>query len=110
MFDVIERFKSWADALDIDFCRWRYIAMSISGVLVLLSWLAFFTVGPNWGTDFTGGTEIQLKFDKPLEIGRMREGLRHLGLSDDAVQAINGQDSGEFVIRISDPTFGMDGL
>lgn len=110
MFDVIERFKSWADALDVDFCRWRYIAMSLSGALVLLSWVAFFTVGPNWGTDFTGGTEIQLKFDQAIEIGRLREGLRHLGLSDDAVQAINGQDSGEFVVRISDPTFGMEGL
>lgn len=110
MFDLIERLKSWLDGLDIDFCRWRYIAMSVSAVLVALSWLLFFTVGPNWGTDFTGGTEIHLKFADPLEISLLRDGLRHLGLSDDAVQAVNGAESGEFVVRISDPTFGMEGL
>lgn len=110
MFDLIERLKSWIDALEIDFCRWRYIAMGISTVLMVLSWGLFFTVGPNWGTDFTGGTEIHLKFKDPIGVDEMRQGLRNLGLSDDSVQAVNGSGSGEFLVRISDPTFGMDGL
>jgi preprotein translocase subunit SecF len=110
MFDFIERFKNWADGLDVDYCRWRYVAMSISGALMVLSWVLFFTVQPNWSTDFTGGTEIHLKFQQPTEVGELRAGLRSLGLSDDSVQQVNGSDSGEFLVRVSDPTFGMDGL
>jgi preprotein translocase subunit SecF len=110
MFDFIERIKAWADGLDIDFCRWRYIAMSISGVLVALTFVLFFTVGPNYSTDFTGGTEIHLKFHQPMEIEDLRKGLTKLGLPDDSVQAINGAESGEFAIRIGDPRFGMEGL
>lgn len=110
MFEMIERFKNWIDGLDLDFCRVRYVAMSISGVMMALTVVLFFAVGPNWGTDFTGGTEIHLAFDEPVAIADLRAGLRHLGLGDDAVQAVNGADSGQFVVRIADPTFGMEGL
>jgi preprotein translocase subunit SecF len=110
MFDFIERFKNWADDLDIDYCKYRYYFMSISGILVLASVLLFFTVGPNWSTDFTGGTEIHLKFDQPMKIEDLRSGLVKLGLPNDSVTAVNGSQSGEFAIRIGDPTFGMEGL
>lgn len=107
---MIERLKTWSDNLDIDFVRWRYVFGGISTVMVLLSWFAFFVIGPNYGTDFTGGTEIRLKFDQDTEIAEVREGLAGLGLADDAVQGINGAGSDEFVVRIADPTFGMEGL
>jgi preprotein translocase subunit SecF len=110
MFDFIERFKTWADGLEFDFCRWRYIAMSISGVLFVLTIIGFFTVGPNWTTDFTGGTEIRVQFDDAIDIGELRRNLREIGLPDDAVQAVDGVGSGQFMIRVGDPTFGMDGL
>ena len=107
MFEFV---KSRIDALQFDFVRWRYLAGGASAVLVVLSWVLFFAIGPNWGIDFTGGTEIHLQFQEPTEIREVREALRELGLSDDAVQAINGVDSGEFVVRIQDSTFGMEGL
>lgn len=110
MFDLVDRLKNWIDALEIDFCRWRWVAMGTSAVLALLTAVLFVTVGPNWGTDFTGGTEIHLKFEEQMPIGELRQGLRQLGLEDDAVQAVNGADSGEFIVRIADPTFGMTGL
>ncbi len=107
---MIERFKAWADSLVLDFAKWRYLFGGISAVMVLLSWVLFFGVGPNWGTDFTGGTEIRLKFEQDTEITEVREGLAGLGIADDAVQGINGADSNEFVVRIADPAFGMEGL
>ena len=105
---MFESFKRWLDAQEFDFVKWRFHAGGASAVLVLLSWVAFAVVGPNWGIDFTGGTEIHLRFDEAPEITEVRGALRSLGLSDDAVQAVDGEDSGEFIVRIQDATFGME--
>jgi len=107
---MIEAIKRRLDAVQFDFVKWFRLCTSISTVMVVGSWIAFATIGPNWGIDFTGGTEIQLEFTEPTEIGEVRDALRRLDLSDDAVQSINGRDSGEFIVRIQDPTFGMEGL
>src|SRR5262245_21153759 len=107
MFGFIERFKTWADGLYLDFCKWRYLAMGVSRTLFVLSILAFFVIGPNYSTDFTGDTEIRVRFEDPIDIGDLRKSLTELGLPDDAVQAVNGADSGEFGIRIGDPSFGV---
>jgi preprotein translocase subunit SecF len=119
---MIERLKNWLDALDVDFVQWHLPFGVGSAVLVALSWVAFFVIGPNWGTDFTGGTEIHLKFcetqperaadcvAKATDIGEVRAGLAGMGLANDAVNTINGSSSGEFVVRIADPMFGMSDL
>ena len=104
---MFESLKRWLDALEFDFVSWRYVAGGASIVAVALSWLAFFAVGPNWGIDFTGGTEIHLKFNQDTAIGEVRQALRAMDLSDDAVQGVNGDDSNEFIIRIQDAQFGM---
>jgi preprotein translocase subunit SecF len=51
-------FKQFLDDLEIDFVGRRYKAGYMSLGLVLLSWALFVGIGPNWGIDFTGGTEI----------------------------------------------------
>jgi preprotein translocase subunit SecF len=107
---MFESLKQYLDALQFDFVRWRYVAGSFSAVLMVASWVIFVVIGPNWGIDFTGGTEIHLKFSDPTAITDVRQALRTMDLSDDAVQAVNGADSGEFVIRIQDATFGMKEL
>jgi len=107
---MLEPIKRFLDGLEFDFVRYRYIAGAFSALLMVASWAVFIGVGPNWGIDFTGGTEIHLKFEEATGIGEVRSALRSMGLSDDAVQAVNGADSGEFVIRIQDASFGMEEL
>lgn len=107
---MLEFVKRYLDDLEFDFVRWRYVAAGVSGLLMVASWAIFVAIGPNWGIDFTGGTEIHLKFEEPTEISEVRTALRAMDLSDDAVQAVNGADSGEFVIRIQDASFGMEEL
>ena len=102
----MEFVKRYLDNIQIDFTSKRYAFSSVSAVLVVLSWLVFALIGPNWGIDFTGGTEIHLQFDQPTEISEMRSALAELGLSNDAVQAVNGDDSNEYAIRIQDASFG----
>ncbi len=105
---MFEPVKAWLNKLDIDFVRTFRASGAISIVAVLLSWLAFATIGPNWGIDFTGGTEIHLKFHEDVEIGEIRGALQQIGLGGDTVQQVNDPQYNEFAIRIQDATFGAD--
>ena len=95
----------------IDFVGKRRIFAVVSGLVVSLSIGVFIVIGPNWGIDFTGGSEIQLQFQDPVEIGEIREALTTLGLSEDSVQRINiADDNYEFIIRVQESTFGTEQL
>jgi preprotein translocase subunit SecF len=91
-----------------DFIGLRHKAGVVSGLLVLASLILFFAKGPNWGIDFTGGTEVQLAFQEPIDIGEIRDSLTSLGLSGDSVQQINDPEDHEFIVRLRDTTFGTD--
>jgi preprotein translocase subunit SecF len=56
-----------------DFMSKRNIFISISLILIALSLFSIFTKGFNWGIDFKGGIEIQVKFDKPVDLGEVRK-------------------------------------
>ncbi|NCG19125.1 MAG: hypothetical protein GWP91_08945, partial [Rhodobacterales bacterium] len=103
-------FKERLDSLSFDFVSKRYLFGSLSIFMVLTSFVVFFAVGPNWGIDFTGGTEIHLKFTDDIEITEIRAALSKLGLGNDAVQSAGTSDAHEFKIRIQDPEFGMEDL
>jgi len=93
-----------------DFVGKRKFAAIFSGLLVLASLFLFFGQGPNWGIDFTGGTEIQMKFGQPTEISDVRKVLTDLGMSDDAVQQVNDPTDYQYIVRIQDTTYGADAL
>jgi preprotein translocase subunit SecF len=90
----------------IDFVGHRRMAGIISFIMVAVSLTLFFVKGPNWGIDFTGGTEVHLKFNESVQIGEVRTALEQLKLGSDAVQQIGTIEEGEYVIRIQDPEFG----
>ncbi|NOY27544.1 MAG: protein translocase subunit SecF [Oligoflexia bacterium] len=96
--------------INIDFVGKRKIASIVSGLLVVASLLLFFVHGPTWGIDFTGGTEVRLKFADSTEIGDLRGALGALNLGADAVQQYGEQSDNEFVVRIQDATFGTNDL
>jgi len=91
---------------NIDFVGKRKPAAVFSVILVIASLVLFFGKGPNWGIDFTGGTEVHLKFNDSIEISEVRTALEQLNLGNDAVQQIGADEEGEYVIRIQDPEFG----
>ncbi|TNE89169.1 MAG: protein translocase subunit SecF [Deltaproteobacteria bacterium] len=93
-----------------DFVGMRRTAAIVSGALVLLSWVVFVVVGPNWGIDFTGGTEMHLEFAEQTEISEVRSALRELGLADDSVQQVGAAEDNQFTIRIQDATFGSEAM
>ena len=89
-----------------DFVAQRRNAAILSVIMVSVSLVLFFVKGPNWGIDFTGGTEVHLKFKESVQISDVRSALQQLDLGSDAVQQIGTDEEGEYVIRIQDPEFG----
>jgi len=56
-----------------DFMGKRNIFISISLILIFLSLFSIFTKGFNWGIDFKGGIEIQVRFDKKVDLAEVRK-------------------------------------
>lgn len=94
----------------IDFVGKRHIFATISGLMVLASLLLFFVKGPNWGIDFLGGTEMQIQFEQPMDIGDLRAALSEIGLAGEAVQQIGQPSANTYGVRVLDPTFGTSGV
>ena len=93
-----------------DFVGKRRVLGFISIVVVAAAWALFFTIGPNWGIDFTGGTELHLAFEEEVTIDELRTSLRSIGLDDDSVQQVGGRKNSEYKIRVQDATFGAESL
>lgn len=74
---------------NIDFIGKRYIAYAVSAVLVLLGVLALvqiFRGAANMGIDFAGGTSIQVKFERAVDLGAVRNALNEGGIKDSEPQ------------------------
>ncbi len=60
---------------NINFVKLRYVFFAISGLVTLTGIASLAIKGVNLGLDFTGGTMMQVKFDKPVPIGAVRSAL-----------------------------------
>ncbi|KDM91921.1 protein translocase subunit SecF [Photobacterium galatheae] len=70
----------------IDFMRWSKLAFVLSAVMITASIGVVVTKGMNWGLDFTGGTLIEVGFEQPAELGKIRDSLEAAGFGDAVVQ------------------------
>ncbi len=76
--------------------RWFYVA-SLSAVVVALLSIVVHR-GLNYGIDFTGGTLVQVRYDKPVTVGQVRQGLDELKLGSAVIQQFG--DAREYLIRL----------
>jgi len=60
---------------NINFVNLRHVFFSITGLVLLAGVISLSIKGINLGLDFTGGTLVQVKFDKPVKIGAVRAAL-----------------------------------
>ncbi|MDB9894612.1 protein translocase subunit SecF, partial [Reinekea forsetii] len=63
----------------LDFMGKRNIALFLSAVLLLVSVLSLATRGLNFGLDFTGGAQIELGFERSVEVELIRSTLVDAG-------------------------------
>ncbi len=86
--------------LYIDFVGKRHFFAALSGVAVIVSLLLFIFVQPNWSIDFTGGTEVQVKFEQPTQISELRTALETVNVGDDAIQQLGPDADARFLVRL----------
>lgn len=75
---------------NFDFVGKRHLWVGISIVAIIASFILIGTKGLNYGIDFTGGAEVQLKFNKSVAIGEVRETLEKAGFKNLNVQELGG--------------------
>ncbi|WP_341938591.1 protein translocase subunit SecF [Marinimicrobium sp. C2-29] len=85
------------DSKVINFMGWRKTAAAFSLVLLLVSIGSLAVKGLNLGLDFTGGSQIELGFDQPADLGTIRSALAEEGL-ENPVAVYFGSES-EVLIR-----------
>jgi preprotein translocase subunit SecF len=85
----------------VDFMKYRTILMVVSGLMCVASVVGLFWPGPNYGTDFLGGTEIEVGFRGRVESDELRAAVEELGYRGTEVVALVGQEN-KYIIRVQD--------
>jgi preprotein translocase subunit SecF len=96
---------------NFDFIGKRYVAYALSAVLTLLGIVALIQISrgaANMGIDFAGGAAVQVKFEKPLDLGVVREALSKNGIKDSEPQQFT--DGRTVLIRLKRTTAEVAGL
>ncbi len=83
---------------NIDFLRWRKLAMGWSVAVLLIALGSLLIRGMSLGLDFTGGTVIEVQYPQPMEIPKVRETLAKAGFGDAQTQHFG--TSRDVLIRI----------
>ena len=97
--------------INIDFVGRRKIALLLSAVCIVISFLSLIIhKGPRLGIDFAGGTLVQIKFTSAVNIDDIKSGLAAVGLSKSSVQEFGQQIDNEFLIRTEASYEGDDSL
>jgi preprotein translocase subunit SecF len=92
------------DNTNIDFMRWRNVALALSIIATLASLALVGVRGLNLGVDFVGGQMIRTTFAKPVEVDQLRARVAHLGLGEASIQEFGGPTS--YQIRLPKPEGG----
>ncbi len=93
---------------NIKFMRYKYVALAVTGAIVLAGVLNV-TVGKGLklGVDFGGGTLIRVMFKTPAAVSDIRQTMRDVGLGNSTIQA-TGKAGHEFQIRTMQVIKGID--
>jgi len=99
MFEIIKTERT------IRFMKMTNPAFFLSLALVILSFGSIAVNGINWGLDFTGGTVIEVGYDKPADLEAIRPLLEKEGFQGAVIQHFGS--SRDVLIRIA-PREGVD--
>jgi len=82
----------------INFMGQQKWAALLSAILCIASLLSLAIHGLNWGLDFTGGTQLQLRYTQAADLNNIRDTLTKSGFARSVVQSYG--TSGEVLISL----------
>ena len=83
-----------------DFLRWRWHAIALSAIVILAGiGLVVARGGLPLGVDFSGGTVLVYKFDRPVSEDQVRQVVEHLP-GEEVVQSYGNPGDNEILIRL----------
>ena len=83
---------------DIPFMKFRRMAYIFSGLVLAVTLIFFFTTGPRYSVDFTGGTLLQVRTSQPVHPDQLRKALEDAGLQAE-LQQLTGDSENEYLVR-----------
>lgn len=92
--------------INIDFVGKRKIFISISLLIIAIGIISLIVKGgPKYGVDFAGGTIVQIKFNKNVQISQLRKVMS----KDVSIQSF-GETGDEFLLRFPQTTADTEAL
>ncbi|MCF5632536.1 protein translocase subunit SecF, partial [Pseudomonas syringae] len=90
----------------INFMGVRNVAFAVTMLLTALALFSWFHKGLNFGLDFTGGTLIELTYERPADLGKVRQELVAAGYHEAVVQSFGATT--DLLVRMpgEDPQLG----
>jgi len=73
------------------------ISLAVMGICIA----GVLTIGPAWGIDFKGGTELIVRFTESLDTAQVRQKFAEAGIPAEQVQKYGSADDGEYLIQTS---------
>ena len=95
------------DNTNVDFLRWRNVAMAFSGLLIAISIALIAMKGLNFGVDFAGGQVTRVTFAQAPSLDRLRGEVAGFGLGDPSIQEFGSPE--KIAIRLPRPPGGEEG-
>jgi preprotein translocase subunit SecF len=102
MIEIIKKTK-------IDFMGKRKIALAISGILIIIGFIAIIQIArgtANLGIDFAGGTSVQIKFNKMVPLQDIRDALAGGDVTDFDLQDLPTENKILIRIKKGEETLG----
>lgn len=93
-------FRLFDPKTPVDFIGKQSLGLKISATLVVLTVVLLGVRGINWGVDFVGGTEMQVKFQKEVSTEDIRRVLSDAGFDKKQVQSYGAPEDHEYLIGV----------
>ncbi len=92
------------DNTNLDFMRWRNVALILSLIATIASLTMVAVRGLNLGIDFVGGQVVRTTFAQPVDVEELRSRVNQLELGDASIQEFGGPRT--YQIRLPRPGGG----
>ncbi len=94
-----------------DFLKYRKFGYVLSAAVILVGLVSIAMQGGlKYGVDFAGGLTIQLKFNKALDVGGIKDAVEPIGLQGLVVQRFGQEGDNEYLLRAAGTGVGQEGV